>query len=490
MKFIIFITFLFFIGIVYAQFPDDIPYQSFTSELPSLPNFLETVEDISVPNEMTIKRITQFVPEWDWYPTHEYAKIQPWNADASIYKFYSVAIYNAQTHEIIRQLPGGSIYPSYWSNTNADILYGFKENGDIKSYSIATEQIDLLGHIYNDDATQTDYELVKLGPGEGNIDKNDHYVAFVGKQGIDMDVIVYDLQVNQVIHRKLFAGAWGNNPEVPEYVDWVSVSQSGDYVGIMWNHNTTSEANPFNTHFGVEIYNTTDMQFLRRIATYGNHGDFGYAQNGDEVFVQFWGDTGTLNMFYLNRMERVVLSSSADFSGEGHVSCRNINRPGWAYVSQDEVAHTGQIIAMKLDDSGLVEHFGHHYSTASSYLKSPMPCPNPNGNKIMFKSDFGDESNDVIYVFESSKTEVASVEEVNSTTVNIYPNPTNSILNIQSKIKITQVEIYSIYGQLIKLINPNNTSLKLNLDYFKKGVYLISFIDVNGNVFNDKIMIN
>lgn len=461
----------FFLQNINAQFPTDAPYQSIQPPNISLPNYLSSVTDTSVPDAISIKRITQYEPNWDWYPIHDYSKIQPWNADASIYRFAAAAIYNANTHQMIRELPGSQIYPCYWSNTNPDLLYSFRESGYVRTYSVSTNTVtDMNTDIQG-------YDIVKLGPGEGNIDKNDKYVALIGKSGIDMDVIVFDLQLNQIIHTETFAGAWGNSNDVPDYVDWVSVSQSGDYVGIMWNHNTTSQANPFNNHYGVELYNTTNMQYLRRIAIYGNHGDFGYAQNGDEVFVQFWGPTGTLNMYYLNGNGRVILSTNDDFAGEGHVSCRNINRPGYAYVSQDEENRSGQIIAIKLDNSGLVEHFGHHFGTASSYLKSPMPVPAPNGDKVMFKSDFGDPTADVIYVFESTlNSNTTSVNSDNNLQqIKIYPNPATNFINIESDTKIKEIKIYNNIGQFVKKWKLNTSNkVNINVENLKSGIYLMT----------------
>lgn len=461
----------FFLQNINAQFPTDAPYQSIQPPNISLPNYLSSVTDTSVPDAISIKRITQYEPNWDWYPIHDYSKIQPWNADASIYRFAAAAIYNANTHQMIRELPGSQIYPCYWSNTNPDLLYSFRESGYVRTYSVSTNTVtDMNTDIQG-------YDIVKLGPGEGNIDKNDKYVALIGKSGTDMDVIVFDLQLNQIIHTETFAGAWGNSNDVPDYVDWVSVSQSGDYVGIMWNHNTTSQANPFNNHYGVELYNTTNMQYLRRIAIYGNHGDFGYAQNGDEVFVQFWGPTGTLNMYYLNGNGRVILSTNDDFAGEGHVSCRNINRPGYAYVSQDEENRSGQIIAIKLDNSGLVEHFGHHFGTASSYLKSPMPVPAPNGDKVMFKSDFGDPTADVIYVFESTlNSNTTSVNSDNNLQqIKVYPNPATNFINIESDTKIKEIKIYNNIGQFVKKWKLNTSNkVNINVENLKSGIYLMT----------------
>jgi len=485
---ILYITIL--ISIIYshnanAQFPQDIPYQSIQAPNLTLPNYLDSIIDTSVPVEMLIERITQYNPTWNWYPVHDYAKIQPWNADASIYKFSAVAIYDANTHQKIRNLPGGQIYPCYWSNTNPDLMYSFRESGYIRTYSVSLDTvIDMNTSIQG-------YNIVKLGPGEGNIDNHDKYVALIGKRGSDMDVIIFDLQLNQIVHIDTFAGAWGNSNDAPDYIDWVSVSQSGNYVGIMWNHNTTSQTNPFNGHYGVEIYNTTDMQYLRRIAAYGNHGDFGYAQDGNEVFVQFWGQSGTLNMYYLNGNGRVVLSTNSDFNSEGHVSCRNINRPGYAYVSQDYQNHSGQIIAFKLDSSGLVEHFGHHFSTSSSYLKSPMPVPTPNGDKVMFKSDFGDTTAVVIYVFETKVNN--NTTNVNTITnkeqeIIIYPNPVSNIIHIKSEKLIKNITIYNSLGQTVKKMAMVNKNVKdIDVSDLTKGTYFIN-VKISNNFINNTII--
>jgi len=481
-----------FFGIAKAQFPTDTQYQTIIDQTPALPDLYSSVIDYSVPDPIEITRISAYVPEWDWYPHHEYSKIQPWNADASLYKFYSNAIYDAQSHQLLYEIQdAGSIYPTYWANTNPDLLYGFMLNGDIKTYSVARQEVVLRDHIYFDEANQTNYEYFKMGPGEGNFDKNDRFVAFVAKYGPDMDVIIYDLQQYQVLLKQTFPGAWEDGPDyAPKYVDWVSVSQSGDYVVIMWNHDTCSSDNPFNGHYGVEVYDRADMQFLRRIADYGNHGDLGYAQDGDEVLVQFWGPTGTVNMYYLDREERVVLQTSSDFGGEGHISCRNLNRPGWAYVSQDEPERSGQIVAVKLDDSGLVEHFGHHYGTGATYKKSPMPVPTPNGDKVMFKSDFGDTTDEVVYTFEAKVYEVNSLKDYANVNVKIFPNPAANFIQIYSDNHINEVSIVNQLGQTVqKEFNLDTNTCIINLNTLPKGIYFVN-VKTENSVITKKLLKN
>ena len=91
--------------------------------------------------------------------------------------------------------------------------------------------------------------------------------------------------------------------------------------------------------------------------------------------------------------------------GDAHLSCRNILRPGWAYVSTDPSRH-GMVVAVRLDGSGTVELFGHHMSSAANYLKSPMPVPSPDGRRVMFKSDFGDAADaGVVYDFEAAASD-------------------------------------------------------------------------------------
>ena len=482
--------FLSFCNFIYAQFPTDGQYQSiFTNATPEMPNYLNSVVDNTVPSPINIKRVTKYFEAWNWYPSLDYPKIQNWNADQSLYRISSWKVFDAQTHKEVQDLPGGSIYPSSWSNTNPDLIYSFQEDGKIKKYFVATNSIQTVDNIQG-------YEYIKLGPGEGNIDKNDNFVALVGKKGIDLDVIVYDLQNLKIIHTETFEGAWaeGNRLGIayPKYIDWVSISQSGDYIGIMWDHNATSKNNPFNTHYGVEIYNTSDMQYLRRVAVYGNHGDFGYAANGDEVFVQFWGSTGTVNMYYLDRMERLVIATHSDFNGAGHLSCRNINRPGWTYLTQSSSAQSGQIIALKLDDSGIVEHFGHHFSSYANSNKVALAVPSPNGDKVMFNSDFGDAANkDLAYIFEGTLASNLAVENFNNTTFKLYPNPTKNNVIIESNHTINTILIFNSIGQKIKtILDVNTLSTEINTEQLNEGVYFIKLTTNNGNYYSRKFVKN
>ncbi len=482
---------LFLIQIINAQFPQDGTYQSIAAPTtPAMPDYGQSVMDNSVPTPIEITRITEYQAQWDWYPTHEYAKTQVWNADQTKYKMTSWKVYNAITYTEVQELSG--MYPSYWSNTNPDLIWSFRENGDIKKYTVSTNTTQTVANIPG-------YEVIKLGPGEGNIDKNDHYVALVGKKANgDLDIIVFDLQTLTIVHTKTFTNAWvSGGDNFPDYIDWVSISQSGDYVVVMYSNTFGNTAGFYvdqngNDHYGVEIYDRVTMQYQNRIASYGNHGDLGYAVDGDEVLVQYKAGSAGVYMYKLNGTGgEIIVNNSSEITASGHISCRNINRPGWAYVTQATSANPSskQIVAVKLDNSGIVEHFGHHFSSDMSYDQSPMAVASPNGDKICFHSDFGTDpvaGSEVAYSFIASIDNTASVNEEQLDTLNIYPNPTKDFVTIKGKAN-TIYTIYDYTGKLIFTKKANTANTNIDLSELNSGVYLVK-ATLNNNTSFSKLI--
>ncbi len=78
-----------------------------------------------------------------------------------------------------------------------------------------------------------------------------------------------------------------------------------------------------------------------------------------------------------------------------HVSCRNLRRPGWAYVSFDNApSYRGrrfcdEIVAVKLDGSGTVERLAHQHSDRSRYRAQSQAVPSPDGRRVMWSSNWG-----------------------------------------------------------------------------------------------------
>lgn len=85
--------------------------------------------------------------------------------------------------------------------------------------------------------------------------------------------------------------------------------------------------------------------------------------------------------------------NEASFS---HASARNTARPGWVYITyyagaqQNGRRFAGEIVALKMDGSGEVERFGHTHSTGKPYRAEAHGVPSPDGQRVMFASDWLD----------------------------------------------------------------------------------------------------
>jgi hypothetical protein len=62
------------------------------------------------------------------------------------------------------------------------------------------------------------------------------------------------------------------------------------------------------------------------------------------------------------------------------------------------------------------------------------------------------------------------VENIKKSTINIYPNPVKSILNIKTDDKIKTVELYDEIGRKVKNLSKSNV---INLENLSKGIYYL-----------------
>lgn len=65
-----------------------------------------------------------------------------------------------------------------------------------------------------------------------------------------------------------------------------------------------------------------------------------------------------------------------------------------------------------------------------------------------------------------------SVENKNAINFSIYPNPTKSVLNINS-IETGYISMYDMRGRLVKTLEKNENSQKINIASLSKGIYVI-----------------
>ncbi|MDD3773658.1 MAG: T9SS type A sorting domain-containing protein [Weeksellaceae bacterium] len=77
-----------------------------------------------------------------------------------------------------------------------------------------------------------------------------------------------------------------------------------------------------------------------------------------------------------------------------------------------------------------------------------------------------------------------SVDDIAFENIEIYPNPTNGILNFTEPVK--NITIYDISGKTVK--TRSETSKIIDLSGLAKGVYIVKGVTQGGKTFEGKII--
>ena len=88
---------------------------------------------------------------------------------------------------------------------------------------------------------------------------------------------------------------------------------------------------------------------------------------------------------------------------------------------------------------------------------------------------------------------IVNINEINNPNrdvndIEIYPVPTNGILNVKTYNCIT-LNIYNIHGQLIETFQNESETMTLDISDYAKGIYFIEGIDENLNKRNAKFVV-
>jgi len=323
---------------------------------------------------------------------HQYAKNQTWNSDGSLIKLsgWPSAILDGQTYQFIKTVwpPGGH---HTWSNLQPNLIFGTNhpnyDGNCIAQLDVNTNTTTLV-HCFNE------YEYVSYGLGEGNMSNDDRYMAIqCRKPGGVMEVVCYDFVTDTKVS-VINAPVWPNN---------VTMSQSGNYVIIQWDVTGTG---PYQ---GTWAYHRSNMSPIRNLARQGgSHFDYGYDTQGNEVMAGPNPNDRGIRMVRIDNGQVTSLLGDNQMSWYIHISCRNTDRPGYAYLTEFANVNTQtfkpnyqKIFSVKLDpnanNNALTETFAHvHHSPHVNYNRSPFGVPNRDGSRVMFRSDWmGNSSSEI-----------------------------------------------------------------------------------------------
>jgi hypothetical protein len=198
-------------------------------------------------------------------------------------------------------------------------------------------------------------------------------------------------------------------------IDNVSISPSGKYVDVKFGsgNDTTLDANRIYevdpATLALKPHNMADNSLRCGSFQYRpngwifpiKHADVGVDpfDNNQDVLVGGRSCPGsTVGQVVKVRLSDGAVTPLTDGNNESyvfHVSMRNVDRPGWAYVSwfkQDGTRFSDEITAIKLDGSQSVERYCHiHSLTTNCYRCEAHPVPSRDGQRILFASNWAED---------------------------------------------------------------------------------------------------
>lgn len=127
----------------------------------------------------------------------------------------------------------------------------------------------------------------------------------------------------------------------------------------------------------------------------------------------------------------------------------------------------------------MADAFGNTIDEVTYDDAAPWPDADGNGAYLQLISTSLDNNLASSWVANTSGT-LASTGFTTSTTLQISPNPAESVLHIQSEVALQQVVIYSSIGQALRYENVSSTEIDLEISDLSKGIYFVQTTSSQG----------
>jgi hypothetical protein len=349
---------------------------------------------------------------WSADARHHNSKDQPWNSDGTL-----IAMQNENSWGQI--FLDGETYEVKYKRCNG---YSLSDDRWHPSPAHPRERINVRGNevmwydVVNCIKTRTwrlPFSANDFGPSEGNPSNDGRFAAL--SDGSRMVVVDMDPQPPLEAYPSQRIGPVFNIPSCGLSggctIDWVSISASGKYVVINYvgDHPQVFDVNP-NT---LEISPRPMPDASPRCSGPANQGyiyDVGHADltmnpfdNNEDVLIgqEHCGNRGSrvqgqlMGGVVMVRLRDGAITSLTDPTNEAyphHISTRNYDRPGWAYVSYHPDAgkrFADEIVAVKMDGSKTMQRFAHKHSNFWGCFRCESHAvPSRDGRRVIWASNW------------------------------------------------------------------------------------------------------
>ena len=73
-----------------------------------------------------------------------------------------------------------------------------------------------------------------------------------------------------------------------------------------------------------------------------------------------------------------------------------------------------------------------------------------------------------------------AIDDISNNIFNIYPNPANNLININSNTNMSQITLLNSLGQVMMNIEPNTDFYQINIENLPEGIYSIRILTDSG----------
>jgi hypothetical protein len=324
---------------------------------------------------------------WPEVARHGYSKRPAWNADGSLLALERChwLILDGRTFQplFIPDRPGECrwhpLRPERMIFVNQDTVGTF----DVRSG--ATEVV----------ARFPGYTGLKIGPGEGNLAADGNRLAVAGVRDGRLVGFAIDLKQGRKYPAIDFSrvGLTVKSDGVPEYMDWISISAGGEFVVV----NGRMDAPVDNGRNGSDrtlVFDLNGRQVTEMWTEYGrpSHYDLTVDEAGDEVAVGVSKSAPDQGRVIKRRLRDGVVTVLTTGGYASHTSTRNLQRPGWAYVTYGTGGrgpYRDELVAVKLDGSLTVERLAHLHARKTDYVTEAHGVPSSDGRKALWATNWG-----------------------------------------------------------------------------------------------------
>jgi hypothetical protein len=315
------------------------------------------------------------------YCTHRYSSSQAWNADQSLlliangcsgFCFLDGSTYVPLFHRTVpNECEWHPVDPALMICVSGKEIYTWNPRSDIRTAVYAFSE-------YND---------LQFGPYKGNPSRDGTrlVVRATNAQG-ELVAFAYDISAQRKYPDIKLTNLSGRN-------GYCTISPSGRYVFCA---NATLDGTDT-----AYVFTVDGVQLQHWIEHHRpGHGDMTTDTDGNDVYVGISKASPDKYHIIKRRLDDGAVTDLAPYGDGQHASIRNINRPGWVFVTYSGTylgvpellggtAFYQEVIALRIDGSGELRRVIQTRNIKYDYWNESHASPSPDGSQIIWSSNWG-----------------------------------------------------------------------------------------------------